>query len=383
MTYKSLNMSIKQQKKYMYFGEKSYIKKDKLSVKIVENGVILPAKDDKIHHSKIWAIGGVLDENDNYVEESSSRYLFGGYYEHNSDYDDYIDEEVIFLGPFIRHWGHFICDEISRLWYVLDAPKKYRIAYCGWNFEHPGVDIDGNYLELLELLGIKRDQLINVQKPTRFKKIIIPEMSFIPRDYYHVEFLKLLDIITTNALKGSYKVPEKVYFTRSNWYDNDKERGENNIVDYLTKLGFEIKSPERLSLRDQIRILNNSKSVCMISGSISHNIMFNKSKNTIIILNKTDMMNDYQVMIDNICKANIVYIDIYYKIKDVLFGKGPFLMYVSKYMQDYFKTRVTSKISKDDIKWYKEKYNSIYSNPDIKQLLVKQSINLKKQFSKR
>ena len=376
MKYKSLNICEKQKEKYISYANKSFRTDRELKVEIVENGVILPAKKDNRDNPKLWAMGGIVDEKDNFVQNSESRYLFGGYYEHNEEREEYIDKEVVFMGPFIKHWGHFICDQISRLWYILDNPKDVLVAYCGWNWETSVSDLDGNFLEFMELLGLSKNQLINVQTPTRFKKIIIPEFSFIPAEYYSDQYLKLLDTVTTNALKGNYKVPKKVYLTRSQLLHNDKEKGEDKIIDYLSKIDYTVLSPEKLSLVEQIRIFNKSESVCMISGSISHNIMFNKSNNEIIILNNIDLINDYQMLIDHICTGNINYIDIYHKIKPVLFGKGPFLIYVSKYMQQYFKVKDSSKITSEDIKWFKDSYNRIYSIKENKDLLMRQNKNL-------
>ena len=50
----------------------------------------------------------------------------GNLNEFNYDYVNDIDEEVVFFGPFVKHWGHFICDQISRSWFILDNPKKYK-----------------------------------------------------------------------------------------------------------------------------------------------------------------------------------------------------------------------------------------------------------------
>lgn len=378
MKYDNLYMKGKQKKKYVYYSNKKYFLERDLGVKIVENGTILPAKQDLNAKPKLWAIGGVVDSNDNFITESCSRYLFGGYYEHNEAYDDYIDEEVVFLGPFVSHWGHFICDQISRLWYIVDNPKKYKIAYCGWNWGQGLTDISGNYLELLEKIGVSSDQLINVQKPTRFKKIIIPEFSFIPEKYCSKAFSRIVDTIVKNNDFKLSRCPSKIYFTRSLLSNNDKEKGEDRIVTYLKKIGYKILSPEKLSVAEQIYYLNNAKDICMISGSISHNIMFCRNTNTnIIILNKTDMINGYQMVIDHMCPSKITYIDVYIKLRKVLFGMGPFLIYVSNYMQLWGKQKNSDRIRFSDYIWYFKKYHSIYSNSKNKAILKDQNKSFK------
>ena len=203
MEYESLYMNKKRMGKFNSYARNSFFRREKLSVLEVADGIVLPAKRDEREIPNIWAVGGVIDSDGNFVKESitgsKDRPLFGGSYEFNEDFVTYYDEEVVFMGPFIKHWGHFICDQISRLWYVIDNPKKYKIVYCGWDWDNGLGYIDGNYFELFELLGIDREQLINIQRPTKFKKVIIPEFSFIPNNYYSKEYVRLTDIIVNNV----------------------------------------------------------------------------------------------------------------------------------------------------------------------------------------
>ena len=381
MKYSNLYMNYNQKKIYEKYANTEYKSNKKLKAKIVDNAIILPAKLDESDLPKLWAIGGVVDSNDNFVEESNSRYLFGGYYEFNYDYVNVIDEEVVFFGPFVKHWGHFICDQISRLWFILDNPKKYKIAYCGWNWYQGSSDLSDNYLELFKLLGIDENQLINVQNPTRFKKVIIPEFSFIPENFYSEEFEKLTETIVKNVNVNIKKYPDNIYYSRMKLNNSkDKEIGEDKIIKYFVKRNYKILSPEELTLSEQIFYLNHAKKICMTSGSISHNIMFCKNDNNIIILNKTDMINGYQMVIDHISKSKIIYIDIYKKIFSVLFGMGPFLLYVTKYLQQWGGKEKKSKgITLKDYKWYFNRYFEIYKNPNNKRLLKSQNMSMKKK----
>lgn len=378
MKYKDLYMDKKQKKVYEDYANKSGLVDKKLSVCEVTNGVILPARENNSYSSKVWAIGGVIDETGNFVEESSSWYLFGGNYEYNEDFVDNYDEEVIFMGPFLKHWGHFICDQISRLWYILNAPSKYKIAYCGWNWNCGLSDMSGNYLELMELLGVKKEQLVNIQRPTRFKKVIIPNFSFFFEGlsrYYTKEFIQITDKIVSNVKMASSNCPKNIYFTRLSFsVSNEKERGELQIVEYLKKKGFVVVSPEKLSLKEQIFYLNHCENICMISGSISHNLMFAKSENNMIILNKTNLINSYQMLIDHITKANVIYIDIYKKIFHVLFGMGPFLMDVNKNLHNWGGTISldNSRLTLKDYLWYFKTYYRIYKDKNNKRLLKRQ-----------
>ncbi len=372
-------MSKKQKKRYLN-KTKNVLLDKKLNVKIINNGIILPAKEDYDNSTpKLWAIGGVTDEKGHYVKESDSGYLFGGNYEINNDYLEYNDETVIYFGPFIQHWGHFICDQISRLWYIIDEPQKYKIAYCGWNWNNGSSDMYGNFLELMTSLGIKESQLINIQRPTKFSKIIIPDFSFVGGKYYTKEFNNIIDKLTKNVLKEyeNKKCPKNVYFTRTG-LKNEKEYGEKYLINLLKYNNFSIFEPENLSFKDQLFYINNAENIAMISGSISHNLMFNRNKkNKSFIFNKTPMINNYQNIIDKFSDVNINYIDSYIYIKPVLFGEGPFIIYCNKYVNKCFEENELvykkSTLKKfDAIKWFIKKYKNIYKNKDNKRWLKDQ-----------
>lgn len=373
MKYKNLFMTRKRKKIFNNFANNDYLETKKLNIHNVDNGTILPTIEDS---HKLWGKGGVLDSNGEFVEESSSGYLFGGKYDYDELFVDYYEEEVIFLGPFLKHWGHYICDIISRLWYILDNPKKYKIAYCGWSFYNGSSYITGNYLELLELLGISSEQLINIQKPTKFKKIIIPDFSFIPGKYYTKEFINILDTIVKNVDITIDNYPENIYFSRLSFSTaNDKEKGEERIVELLKEKNYAIISPEKLTFKEQLFYWNHCKNICMISGSISHNLMFSRTKNQIIILNKTDMINNYQIVIDHITKSDITYVDVYKKIFSVLFGLGPFLIYVNKHLKKWLniKNYKKGKLNIKDYIWYLKKYHNTYKNENNKSMLKLQN----------
>lgn len=90
-------------------------------VKIVPNGIMLPPKP---HKSKIWGLGGIVDAQGSFVEESSFRFYFGGKYEYCDDDIVYHDEDVIYLGHLIPHWGVFLVDLTRRLWFYISIKIK-------------------------------------------------------------------------------------------------------------------------------------------------------------------------------------------------------------------------------------------------------------------
>ena len=203
----------------------------------------------------------------------------------------------------------------------------------------------GNFLELIELFGIKKERLIRINKLTQFKKVIIPEPSVIVADdsdkmmwknkenycYYTKEYKQIFEKIKSaiEPLGDEYK---KVFYSRQN-FDKAKSRdlGEHKeIQDFFESLGYKIISPEKLSVKEQIGIMKSCKNFVTFSGTLAHNLIFAEPETNAIILNKSYQINPHQPLIDEVSGIIPLYIDTHLSILPIHIGWGPFYISVSK-----------------------------------------------------
>lgn len=117
----------------------------------------------------------------------------GGKYEEEKV--QYINENIVFLGVFIHQWGHFILDSLSRSWIVahLKNIKEYKFAFL----RESHTKIEGNYLEALELLGIKASQIMVINEAKKFKKVIVTYADH----GFNKEYPKIFRRMVKNASK--------------------------------------------------------------------------------------------------------------------------------------------------------------------------------------
>ncbi|MBD5384492.1 MAG: hypothetical protein HDR72_05790, partial [Ruminococcaceae bacterium] len=158
--------------------KKRYFSNRILSVKEIENGIILPNKeiDNAVY-------GGVCTDNFEFVSgcktimpdiHSHSRHIVGSYKFPEKELA-YIDDVVVYAGTLMDHPGHLICEAITdRIWwYTTAADKNVKVAVvCIWG--------DGAYRfqrEFLRQFGFKDEDIIFVDKPTKFRKVIVPDQS--------------------------------------------------------------------------------------------------------------------------------------------------------------------------------------------------------------
>ncbi len=336
---------------YIDLDKKQYRIDRRLKVTFVDRAIILPAKRDP---DCIWGAGGGIDEKGNFVKESRIRHAFGKAYSFNSEEIREINEDVIYIPCIPNHWGHFLLDVVSRLWYVLESTCK--IAFCISGF--PDGKLIPNIQEFFELLGCSEDRLIAVDKPVRFRRIMIPEPALLQdcEWYYHPKYMETIDKVKNAVLQSeqakNFKAYQKIYFTRTklktNWYN---EAGEKIIEDTFRKNGFQIFSPELLSLSEQIFLISNCREIASLSGTIPHNIVFADKDVHFIILSRTAHPNSLQVMFNHMTEIDYTIIDVYHNIKKPsYYGSGPFWVEYNNNLKSYMADH-----------WENAKYPGIFS----------------------
>lgn len=170
------------------------------SIDEIESGIIAPYKNNDVH------TGGVFADNNNYIEKSKyigDWFKFGGNYDLSKENIEYLDEDVVYLGFFINHWGHFLIDVIVRMWII--QYKKYLNCKFAFIVEDNST-INDNYYQFFELLGLSRDQIVWIDHPIQFKKVFIPSQGKdkdwnISREY--LNFLSYVNEKSSKKAQGS------------------------------------------------------------------------------------------------------------------------------------------------------------------------------------
>lgn len=310
----------------------------KLRVDYFDDATVLPYKNKK----NLWGIGGLVDRNNNYIDSSgfeSYWVSFGGYYSYGNGNVNYIDESVIWFGIFTEHWGHYLVDNISRMWFLLDNYNGEKIAYVSKS----GNSMDGNFLRFMELLGVDKRDIICITSPTRFKKVIVPEYAKNDK-YYNDEYIRIFDKVIKNSLvfdRVSKLKKEKVLLSRRMFGNaHAKELFGDYVENEFINSSYIPVSPESLSLDEQIYLWNKTRSIVCMNGTIPLNICFCRNENIeIIVLNKTSIKHDNLFDFQKIFKLERVkYLDAYdyrYASWAQSLGGGPFVLSVTKDIKEF------------------------------------------------
>lgn len=104
-------------KQYLKKVHDNFQREDNLQVEVFDNAIILPLKKFS-SDSLLFGRGGVIDCEGNYVINSAIPNRVEGKYDCVISKD--VSEDVVYCGYLVRHWGHFLIEAVSRLWFIIE-----------------------------------------------------------------------------------------------------------------------------------------------------------------------------------------------------------------------------------------------------------------------
>lgn len=326
-----------QRERYAHNWSRTLARKETLKTEIVKNGYALPPK--RVPKSRRWmGTGGIVNKDCEFVplsamDDADNRHMMGLSYRFDKNNCPKLEGEYIYLGLFIKHWGHFIIDSATRLYCALDNPQ----AKCFFllMLDQDVTLYPEQVLRAFALLGI-RDRIIIINKPTQIETIIIPEQSYIRQTYYSDQYIATFDSMSANIQPTRSCAPDKVFFSRAKFNGLRRCEAGYEILDALfAAAAYTIVYPEFESLDNQIFYLNNCKSFAATAGSLIHNLMFARQAPHTAIVNKSSYINLNDM---DTCKIKDVapqYLDFYIAKYPTHNYWGPFFFFPNEIMQKY------------------------------------------------
>lgn len=315
----------------------SFEKKENLKVEVYKNATILPLRRFE-GDNLLFGRGGVVSETGEYVNLSAINGRIQFPYEYSNR--SYIDENVVYCGYLVNQWGHFLIEAVARLWYFLKKDDDSIDHYVFFLQSEEKREVLGNYREFFELLGIW-NKLSFINKPTQYKKIIVPELGYNRNIDFTEEFKNIFIKVSNNVFSKKDSTTtsadySKVFLSRSKMKGvKRKEFGLEIIDDYFEKNNYKVLYPERMSLSSLIFYMNKADEIAMFSGSVHHNVLFAKDEKKIILIEKNIINNEIQVDINRMKNLSVDYIDANIPIYSVHIGCGPFIMAYNKFLEQY------------------------------------------------
>lgn len=176
-------------------------------------------------------------------------------------------------GNIVPHYGHFITETLPRYWCG-------RQVYAGLKIlVHAEKTLDLLFAipwlaEFFSFLGLKRDDFVVFERPTRVKALMIAGTSFEENHFAHRAFAKFCNNIG-QEFGEDLGEGKAIYLSRAEFNSQMRHiEGEREVVSYLAREGLTVIAPETLRVRQQIRLFSEHRPTVGFVGSAFHNDIF-------------------------------------------------------------------------------------------------------------
>lgn len=280
---------------------------------IYDDAIILPLikYPETRLQGELSQVGGVCDGNLGFLagyEKGDPLLDYAASYEPKEI--DRSDETVIFSGDLNNHFGHFIQDSMSRLWYAAqNKDKNYKVAIlknAHWHW--PESSLKTSYhLKFLNLIGISNDRILIIDRPTQFKRVIVPKQSIYWSEGYNKDLASIVYDAARNRVAP--KTDKRIYLSRTK-FEEQEIFNEKYFEKYFSNQGFKVIYPEQLPLEEQVAYMAGADEIACTYGTLSHWTMFARNKTRLIsLLRYPYAIDQRQLIIDKFKELDSVYID--------------------------------------------------------------------------
>lgn len=271
-----------------FYSQRKCFSDEPLKVQTVSRGILLPPREipdpclDPVYE------GGVLDAERHFVAGSIRvSKSYPGYfavirgYEVRAEELQHRHEDVIYGGVALAHFGLFLIECMSRLWYILNHREdKRKIVFIANGRIGPWMET------FLELLGIERERYTIVDRPTQFESIDVPDESVYSWGTFFTKEYRQIYACLRDKVKASPH--KKIYLTHRAFKGQITCCNEKYFEDYFAAKGFLVVSPEKYSLQEQIALMKGAEEVACMVSTLSHWILLSEPHTKLIMLARTN-----------------------------------------------------------------------------------------------
>lgn len=297
---------------------------------VVHNGIIVNEYDKGY---------GVFDEKYRFIKSSlqchkGHKGQFIPDFDHNNI--QYVDADAVYLCNMGRmQFGHFLLEHLNRAWFLLTKTYKTGMKVVLVN-EKAAQNIPEYMFELLELIGVKHEDVLILDRTTKFRNVYIPDYCFDMDCCYSRKFRNIFKKMAESVAckKQTY---EKIYVSRTRLPMNRRTYNEIVIENIFQKNGYKVIYPETLPLKQQIFLISNCKCLAGLGGTALHLALFMKPGGTVIQLKRNSINKDnadVQYVINRANELNSVFVwASIEKVKTEHYSNVPQIVGVTDYMK--------------------------------------------------
>lgn len=174
-------------------------------------------------------------------------------------------ETGIWCGPITDHFGHMIADFGMRIAVSARLDRRTPLVFGIWPV--PAAEPPPYFWQMLDHLGVDRQRVMLVRKPTRFERLsVVPQAERPYGGWANRRHLRLMDDIAGRTRPAGDREEGWVFVSRSGlpW---GRFAAESYLDEALAAAGVTIFCPETVDLHTQLHLYRRSRRVVFSEGS--------------------------------------------------------------------------------------------------------------------
>lgn len=226
--------------------------------------------------------------------------------------DARLDEDVVYFGPLIPHYGHFVVSSLARAWFVADPDmRRGRRVLC--HSDHsPDRHFATSFMgPLVRSIGISDAEFISPEEPMRLANVTVPAPAFVEQKEALKAFIGPLHAMGDTLLdQASARKTRKVAYLSKSRVDPGAVvhiTNEAALEDKLRDYGIDIFHPEQMSFAEQVRLFSDYETIVGFVGSAFHSHAFVRNPPKIIGIALDPYVNSNIAMVDALNDASAQY----------------------------------------------------------------------------
>lgn len=207
--------------------------------------------------------------------------------------------EAVYCGWMFNHFGHFLIETVSRLWYCGRIDPNLPLIF------HTSETVERTFARsaqaaVLRAVGAAEHRVVACRRRIKVDSLHVPWPAIEIRRQIYDLFYPFTQQLGQSIVSGlAAQSPRKVYLSRSKLDTGNRWlAGEPAVENIMTDLGFVIAHPESMGFPEQIALLQDCETICGFAGSAFHTLLFARPNKRTLYLVPEAVINANLHMID-------------------------------------------------------------------------------------
>lgn len=185
---------------------------------------------------------------------------------------------------FPGHFGHFVTEDLSRLWGWKLAKERYPDCKLLIGTGQDGAGLKPYQTMILDALGIGADDIHTMTDPVRVEVLLGATPQFHNRRYLDPDLTRIWDQIRAMLRPDSgIERAQRIFITRPAG-STRRCRNADEVEEIFAQQGFQILRPETLSIQDQVAIFATARVIAGYGGSGMFGMIYSDRPGTRIVI---------------------------------------------------------------------------------------------------